>query len=124
MTDELIDNDLRFAGAIGEDYEATFKLVCPHLEDLEHSVAKALLPLVERNAKSQLIKILDIGCGDGITAKAILNTLENIELTILDNEQQMIDQARKNLKVFSSSLVVVQDDALSFHQVALIYCHE
>ncbi len=113
MRDNSSVSDNRFSGAVGEDYDATFKLICPHLDDLEQSVADGLLPLNEIKSRCKL-DILDLGCGDELTPRSILNTLKNVQLTALDNEPQMLLDLQENLKEFTSCISVVEEDALSF----------
>jgi ubiquinone/menaquinone biosynthesis C-methylase UbiE len=117
MTNSHVDKDGRFAGVIAEDYDATFRLICPHLDQLQQSVADALMPLRQRVLDRNL-KILDLGCGDGLTSRVMLKTIKGVDLVALDNEPQMILQIKENLgdSYGSSSIVFVLEDALSFLQ--------
>jgi len=58
---------------------------------------------------------LEIGCGTGITTQALLHVREDLELTAIDNEPAMLDQARGNLSELlgTGRLRLVEADALS-----------
>ncbi len=111
------EEDNRFSGAIGEDYDATFPLICPHLDQLEQSVADAFLSL-RKSDPNRKLKILDLGSGDGLTAVPILNTITNIDLTALDNESKMLGhmEAKLGNTFQTSSINYVCEDALSYLQ--------
>ena len=74
MADENTPQDVRFSGVIADDYDATFRLVCPHLDQLEQSVADAFIPL-RQGIQNRNLKLLDIGSGDGLTSRVILDTI-------------------------------------------------
>jgi ubiquinone/menaquinone biosynthesis C-methylase UbiE len=117
MTDSPLDQNNRFAGVLGEDYDATFRLICPHLDRLEQSVADAFISLRHRIAGRNL-KLLDLGCGDGLTSQAILNTIKGIELVALDSEPQMIHRMREKFLHSGEvpSITFVLEDSLTFLQ--------
>ena len=115
MSDSEVTKDNRFAGAIGADYDETFKLICPHLDQLEQSVADGLLTLRDV-VRDRNLRVLDVGCGDGLTAQRILHTVEGVDLVALDNEPQMIHQIKANLRQIPllSSVKFELEDALSY----------
>lgn len=108
-------SDHRFSGPIADDYDATFRLICPHLDELEQSVGNALLRLKD-GVLTRPLKILDLGCGDGLTSKVLLETLGSIELVALDNEPKMLEQAKQQLRGSpgARSVIYEEADALEF----------
>jgi len=104
----------RFSGTIGEDYDETFKLICPHLEELEESVALGIISSLKDFESGKSLKILDLGAGDGLTSKPILQKIENIDLYAVDNEDLMLSQFEKNLSEYSSKVQIVCEDALVY----------
>lgn len=86
------DAEKRFSETIGEEYDL-FKLSLPHLDDIEKFSFKKLSDHFE-NDKS--VRILEIGFGTGITTKLLLDN-EKINLVAIDNEPNMLDQAKMKL---------------------------
>lgn len=115
MNDETNNKmDKRFSGVIGEDYDCTFRPICPHLDQLEASVSDAIQPLFDKSSGSNPLRVLDLGCGDGLTAKPILERFENVFLTALDCEQQMLSQFEINLAGYRSKFETIYQDAFSY----------
>ena len=106
----------RFAGAIGEDYDDTFRLICPHLDQLEGSVADALQPIFDKCQTGDRPLVLDLGCGDGLTAKPILDRYSSAFIYALDNEKQMLSQFEDNLSQDAKRFKIVCEDALDYLQ--------
>lgn len=90
-------SEQRFAGNLGgHDYDLV-RLACPHYDDLQKEVQRAINSWsFSRDAKT--INILELGAGTGETTKRILSADPRIKVTALDNEPQMIQTARENLK--------------------------
>ena len=43
-------SDARFSGVLGDDYDETFRLICPHLDKLEASVGNSLVELYKKSS--------------------------------------------------------------------------
>jgi len=111
-----MDSEYRFKGAMSEEYRL-IKLALPHFEELQEQVASAVAEYQKRAARSKLDGI-DVGCGDGVTAHAILNKVPGIHLVCLDNERKMIEQAQDNLSeaIKTNRCDLVHADALEHFQ--------
>jgi ubiquinone/menaquinone biosynthesis C-methylase UbiE len=62
-----------------------------------------------------MVRAIELGCGTGITTLALLQARADLDLTSIDNEPTMLDQARENLADFIAAgrLHLVEADALS-----------
>jgi tRNA (cmo5U34)-methyltransferase len=49
------------------------------------------------NIKNREIKVLDLGCGDGILTHELLKTNKNLQATLVDGSSEMLENARKRL---------------------------
>lgn len=122
MSKDIIEDkveDSRFSGILGDDYDDTFKLICPHLEKLEASVGDSLVELYKKSPDRK-VNVLDLGAGDGLTTIAILDSdrpynLIN-KLIALDNEPNMLGQLTSNVsaKYPLAPLELIQEDALTY----------
>lgn len=92
-------------------------LALPHFEELQKQTADAV---ADYNAgpKVPVLNVVDIGCGNGVTAHAILQMRGDIHLKCLDNEAEMVRQAKVNLEsaLAEEKCEVLHADALSFFQ--------
>lgn len=105
----------RFAGVISENYDETIRLICPHLNALEQSVADGLHEIFDKPRMGKPFRVLDLGCGDGLTSISILEKFsEDVELIAVDNEPKMLEQFRTNLSSFESAITLICDDALAY----------
>jgi cyclopropane fatty-acyl-phospholipid synthase-like methyltransferase len=62
------------------------------------------------------LRILDLGCGDGVTSHTILSQCPDVQITALDNEESMVGQATENLvdAIRAGRCQVILQDALTF----------
>ena len=97
--------DLRFADKIGAEY-GLFALAAPHYGECQRLVAETAARI--RNPQP---KILEIGCGTGLTTLELCRVMPRARITAVDNEQVMLNQAQK---VLPSSVTLVYADALTF----------
>ncbi|ADE16824.1 Methyltransferase type 11 [Nitrosococcus halophilus Nc 4] len=102
-----------FSGLIGEEYEL-LRVMHPEAAEMSKRVGE----FVSNNGTSGAglpLKVLEIGCGTGITTLALLNSREDIHLTSVDNEPTMLNQARQNLSrwIEKGQVILVENDALS-----------
>lgn len=93
---------------IAEEYDL-FKLSVPHHDNFQEEIGIQILNFF--NNQSQ-VKVIEIGCGTGITTKEILKVLPKSSITAIDLESVMLDQAKQ--KKGLSKVVFVKDHALSF----------
>jgi len=104
--------ELLFSGRIGTDYDI-LKLICPMAAELSRQVGAFVAGLAA--PPSGRLAALEIGCGTGITTRALLGGREDLEVTAVDNEPTMLDQAQGNLAELlgSGRLRLAAADALT-----------
>ncbi|MGY6213743.1 methyltransferase domain-containing protein [Methylolobus aquaticus] len=105
-----------FSGLIGAEYEM-LKLICPAAADMSRQVGAFLAGWQCPGAVAgRRLKVLEIGCGTGITTAALLHARADIEMTAVDIAAPMLAQAKANLAAWSEAGRVhfVESDALGF----------
>jgi tRNA (cmo5U34)-methyltransferase len=104
----------RFQGAMSEDYLLIRKAL-PQFDELQRLVAEAVARYCPRDPAAP-VRVLDLGCGDGITSGNILARCPNVQLTALDSERSMVAQASHNLAdaIRAGRCRVVLGDALTY----------
>ena len=107
----------RFKGAISENY-MLLKLALPHFEELQSQVGKAVANYHSKQKDTE-VRIIEIGCGNGATSYAILNSRKDHYLVCIDNEEDMIHQAEENLldAIAANQCRLIQCDALEFFYI-------
>lgn len=102
----------RFSGKLSADY-ALWRLARPFLGEVHAVFASELRSFTED--RSRPLNALDLGTGDGAIAKLLL-TEAKLDVTGIDSEPKMLEQARKNLSpsIESGRLTLALDDALHF----------
>lgn len=110
------NSDERFSGKIGEEYEL-LKMSYPHYDELQNVVGTTIKEKFASFAGEE-IKVLEIGCGTGITSKVILDAEERVHLVALDNEKLMLSQAKEKLsdERYKDKIDFVEADALKYLQ--------
>lgn len=63
-------------------------------------IMKSLYSHFLKDNKNKSLKVLDIGCGDGILTEHLLNIDSDIEGTLIDGSSQMLENAKKRLKSY------------------------
>jgi len=106
--------DKRFYGKAGGEYDL-FKLACPHYEELHKTLGETLREAFESSDKESII-VLEIGCGTGFTTEIILKSDPRIKVIAVDNEEVMINQAKRLLSDYSSEgrVTFVHEDCLGY----------
>ena len=89
-----INYDALFSGVIGQDY-ALLKLICPLMTDMSRLVGESVR---DYSAKTDNLKVVELGGGTGITTLALLTAREDLHVISIDNEPTMQNQAKQNLK--------------------------
>ena len=102
----------RFAGKLSDDYPL-WRLARPFLDEVHEAFAKELCGFTK--GRSGPLRVLDIGMGDGAITKILLQDAK-LDVTGIDNEPKMIEQARKALRasIAGGRLTVALDDALHY----------
>jgi ubiquinone/menaquinone biosynthesis C-methylase UbiE len=93
------------------------RLAIPHFEELQREVAEAVARHLPIDLASPR-RVLDLGCGDGITSSTILARRPDVLLTALDNEEGMVERAREQLRgpLQEGRCQLLQRDALAYLQ--------
>jgi ubiquinone/menaquinone biosynthesis C-methylase UbiE len=105
-------DEKRFSGKMGEEYDL-LKRAYPKYDELHRIMADAIAGHYSRN-NGDGIRVLEIGCGSGITSEFILKSRGDLFLTAIDNEPKMIIRAGGNLEEYLNNgrLALLQVDAL------------
>jgi tRNA (cmo5U34)-methyltransferase len=104
-----------FSGLIGEEYEL-LRLMHPEAAEMSQRVGNLVGSYKNKKSTGQeTLKVLEIGCGTGITSLALLHSREDIYLISVDNEPTMLNQARKNLApwIKAGQVTLLEQDVLS-----------
>ncbi|MBT3812781.1 MAG: class I SAM-dependent methyltransferase [Gammaproteobacteria bacterium] len=87
--------DVMFSGIIGEEYE-TLKLICPLATKMSQLVGMTVQEYADTHP-GQVLSVLELGGGTGITTLAILNASDAVNVMSVDSEPTMQSQAKKSL---------------------------
>jgi len=77
------------------------------------SFQQGIIPILKEFKSIHVINVLEIGCGTGITSQILLRSIENIKLTTLDIDKEMIGFTNQTLSSYPNVGLIVSD-ALSF----------
>ncbi len=101
-----------FSGRIGTDYDI-LELICPMAAELSRRVGAVVAGLP--SSPEGRLAVLEIGCGTGVTTRALLEGRAGLEVIAIDNEPTMLEQAQGNLSddLGSGRVRLVEADALS-----------
>ncbi len=104
----------RFQGTMSADY-LLIRSALPNFDELQRLVAEAVATYAAQHPEARL-RVLDLGCGDGITSRTILARCPDVQITALDSEESMVGQATENLAgaIRDGRCQVVLQDALSY----------
>ena len=104
-----------FSGLIGQEYSA-LDLIVPEAAAMSRRVGERVAQFALKQGKdASTLKVLEIGCGTGVTTLALLQAVPNISILSIDNESVMLAQARENLQPFLADgrVRLAEVDALS-----------
>ncbi|MEQ1622622.1 MAG: class I SAM-dependent methyltransferase [Methylococcales bacterium] len=112
MTNNSTNYDAIFSGVIGQEYEL-LKLICPLVTEMSRLVGLTVKEYSK--ASTELLSIIELGGGTGITTLSILDARDNIKILSVDSEPVMQNQAKTNLNqwVVEQKLAFCGDDALT-----------
>ncbi len=98
MTEKSFALEKRFKGIIGKEYELSQKMY-PHYNEFQFTIARTLADSLHSyiDDLDHKIPILDLGSGSGMTTYAVLNACDNVFVTFVDNDENMINQAMQFL---------------------------
>jgi len=97
----------RFSGDLSQEY-ALNELVFPHQKKVHELVGAA----IRSHIGGKSANCLEIGCGTGVTTRAILDSNPGLHLAALDSSSEMIKQARNYLG--SQKIEWIESDALNY----------
>ena len=109
----------RFAGKLSDEYPL-WRLARPFLDEVHEVFGEALHGFTQD--RSRPLRVLDIGMGDGAMTKILLQDAK-LDVTGIDNEPKMLEQAERGLgaSITSGRLAIALDDAL--HYLAVLPQH-
>ncbi|EFK94973.1 Methyltransferase type 12 [sediment metagenome] len=84
-------------------YDLEIKRICPDYEMGLDAVAKNL-------SLHSATKVLELGCGTGNLSARILSRCREVKLVGVDNNEQMLEQARVKLKTFADRVNLIHRD--------------
>jgi ubiquinone/menaquinone biosynthesis C-methylase UbiE len=98
-----------FTGPIGAEYRM-LEMICPNAALLARRVADR----VAAHRPGEKLRVLEIGCGTGISTLPLLAAREHMSLTAIDSSAKMLDQARVHLVDWATAgrVEFVEADAL------------
>jgi tRNA (cmo5U34)-methyltransferase len=108
-----LDVENLFTGPIGEEYEM-LRLICPNAAKLASRLGQYVGAWRAPGTQPEHLKVLEIGCGTGISALPLLSCRDDLQLLALDSSAKMLDQAKRNLAqwVDAGRVEFVEADAL------------
>jgi ubiquinone/menaquinone biosynthesis C-methylase UbiE len=104
----------RFQGTMSEGYLLVRQAI-PDFHELQRLVAEAVAGSTSHSFTGPH-RVLDIGCGDGVTSATILSRCPVLVVTALDSETDMVAQASANLASYvrEGRCRVLLHDALAY----------
>lgn len=91
-------------------------LICPAAAAMSQRVGSFVAGLPADAAKRPAsLSVFEIGCGTGVTTRALLQSRSDLTILAADNEPAMLDQARRSLSepVEQGHVRLIEADALS-----------
>ena len=91
-------------------------LICPAAAAMSQRVGVFVAGLPADAAKRPAcLSVFEIGCGAGVTTRALLQSRSDLAILAVDNEPAMLDQARRNLSqpIGQGHVRFIEADALS-----------
>jgi tRNA (cmo5U34)-methyltransferase len=101
-----------FSGIIGGKRYALVAELIPHFKEMQENIA--YFATCKAVCTIGTYKVLEVGCGPGPTTDKLLQTRENVNVTAVDIEKQMIDEAKINLAKYGGRVNFVLEDMLKF----------
>jgi len=99
---EITQNE--FFYVVNDNYDEHIELAIPNYTGM-HKELVNLLPIL-----NHVPKILDLGCGTGITASMVLSKFPEANLVGIDLFETMIKHAQKRLSVYNNQISFIKGD--------------
>lgn len=99
---------------MSSDYDL-LSLAAPHYIDCQRKLGE-ILKKHFAGLRTDKFNVLEIGCGNGFTSEIILKADERIRLIAVDNEPEMVKQAKQRLAKYvkTKKLKIIEADALDY----------
>lgn len=106
---DLVEENV-FAGPLSDEYEL-LNLICPGLPVLRRRLGEHIAHWRPAYGPSGVLKAVEIGCGSGASAQALLTRRDDLQILALDSSPKMLKQAKTNLAHW------VRDGRLEFTEI-------
>lgn len=87
----------------------------PHHDEFQKTVAETIAKYFS-DSNQEEIKIIEGGAGSGVTTSFLVEADQRIKVFAVDSAAKMLEQAQRSLSEYSSRIVFVLDDLLSYLQ--------
>lgn len=110
--DKVLQHWNDWAQKFGTDLRSTTK--CQSIKTLEIAALSRRIAQILEDSQSSSLKVLEIGCGNGLNGIALCNSFPQIEWVGVDFSSEMVAQAHKNIDSsgVEQQMVVAQGDVL------------
>lgn len=95
-----MNNSTRYSDSFEED--RLFYMVTPHYNELQEKVALSLREHLKSTSSTDL-KVLELGCGTGITTQKILEINPGVSLCAIDNDEEVLTLAQDRLAEYEKN---------------------
>jgi tRNA (cmo5U34)-methyltransferase len=85
------------------------RIVSPFYNILHEKLASFIGESFQKQFK---LKVLDLGCGTGFTSSKILEKLPDVNLTLVDRNSAMVEQAKQGLRSHKGQIEFICEDGL------------
>lgn len=104
-------NQKRFHTALSDEYDLS-RQVIPQYDELQTQIAQYVRTYAGA-LKHTPIQLIEIGVGTGLTTRALLAACPELFITGIDDEPNMLQQARQKLQPHAHRITLLQTDALT-----------
>jgi len=100
----------RYSKDMLETYDV-IRLAIPFYDTFQSKVAEFIKNFF---GKASPIRIIDLGCGTGLTSIGVLEQMPYAEITLVDYDPIVIEQAKKRLKNYEKRTLFILEDGLKY----------
>ena len=108
---KLSNYDARFSNVLGEDYNLR-PLSMPYHEKFQDTLKDSLSEFAKQHKDKLELRVLEAGCGTGLTTIRILEADPRIKVVAIDNEEKTINQAQQALEDYKNRIDFKKGDIL------------